>query len=455
MQIEANMKILVCIDNDLYFRNFILSGSLDKINNNFQTAFALSDAVVKLRKFIPKSFKVVDYIRLEENKNRVKVFNQISMRHFKKKSSTFDIKTKKYDANFKDSLIFNLFALPFFYNFAQKILLKKFVVNKSLEKNIKDFQPNLVLFPTSGYEATGIELKLLSEKYKFKTFFLTNGWDNLSSKGVLLLKPDYLGVWGPQALVDAVNIQGMQSHQCFLIGCSRYENYFKKRAGDKFLFPFKYILFAGSTTAADEITPLKICDQILEDMKIKDIKIVYRPHPMRASRKGRDLFQEKDFKHIIIDPQVADDYYRDKEKGMESGAAQNFPELNYYPHLLNNALFVISPLSSLILEAAIFDVSTLVLAHPDKYNPIPASLQSKWKHFEGAVTIPGWFFAYNLKGLKNHFRILTVKFKNESAVNRTYKHILSVAIRRYLYFDNKLYKDRLYETIRVIISDIK
>lgn len=442
------VKVLSFIDNDLYFRNFVLSGAFNEASKNYNFKLCLSDAVAKLKKFTPKRFTALEYVRNERNRNRIKVFNQISMRHFSKKSSTFAIKTNQYKAGFKDDLFFRFFALSFAYDFAKQYLLKKFIINRTLEKIIKNEKPKIVLFPTSGYEATGYELILLSKKYKFKTFFLTNGWDNLSSKGIFLLKPDYLGVWGPQALVDAVNIQGMQPHQCFLLGCSRYEDYFKKSTGIKKIFPFKYILFAGSTTAADEITPLKICDDVISKIKM-NIKIVYRPHPMRAKRIGYDFFDAKEYKNVIIDPQVADDYFEDKISGAESGAAQNFPDLKYYPSLLNHSLFIVSPLSSIIMEAAIFNVPSLVLTHKDG-NPIPASLQARWKHFDGAETVPGWFFGDNLNHIRNQFKMMLLKFKDESSNNRSYKGILSIAIKKYLFYDKRLYSDRLYEALREI-----
>lgn len=451
------MKILAVVDNDLYFRNFVLSGALDKVRQNHKFLLALSDAVVKLRSSTPLAFNIANYKRNEENKDHVKVFNQISMRYFKGKSSTFAIKTQKYKAGFRDELFFNIFSKPFSFQWAKRIILSKIKRNKGLEKVVRAFKPDLVLFPTSGYEATGMELILMSKKYeqdssanKFKTFFLTNGWDNLSSKGVMLLNPDYLGLWGPQALIDAVTIHGMKDYRCFLLGCSRYESYFSSNKTTK-IFPFKYILFAGSTTATDEITPLKVCDEVLSRLKTKNIKIVYRPHPMRAKRVNFDYFEKNEYKNVVIDPQLEESYYEDKKTGRESGAAQNFPDLNYYPSLLKNALFIVSPLSSMLVEAGIFDVPALVLAHKDS-NPIPASLQARWRHFEGAEEIPGWFFAHDLNQIKNTFKTLLMKFKNESAKNRGYNGILSSAIKKYLYFDSRFYKDRLDEAISIIFS---
>lgn len=444
------MKVLAVVDNDLYLRNFVLSGAFDETFKNFDSILAISNAVEKLKPLISKKFKIKEYTRNEKNKSKVQVFNQISMRHLKHKSTTFQSKTQNYSPLLKEKILFNFFALPFIYNLAKFIIQKQFLINPKLEKIIKKFNPDIVLFPTSGYEATGYELIKLSKKYYFKTFFLTNGWDNLSSKGVLLFKPDFIGVWGQQALYHAVKIQNMKKENCILTGCARYENYFDQTKGNTKIFPFNYILFAGSTTAADEITPLQILETALDRPKYKNIKIVYRPHPMRAPRKGFDLFEQEKYKHIIIDPQVAPDYYRDKKEKTESGAAQNFPDLEYYPSLLKNCLFLISPLSSLIIESAIYNVPSLILAHQDPDNPIPASEQVKWEHFKGAKNIDGWYIAHDLKQMVNLFNKLLKKTINKN-LHKSGNN-LSKSIKKYLYFDNRSYSKRLSDYLEQIIT---
>lgn len=446
-------KILAVIENDMYVRNFITSGAFNSLIQNNDFGICLSEIVKKLKSDVLKEKIVGYYKRSQENISLLSHINQISMRALRKKSSTFDIKIRTNTFSPKPRLLYWLLSKPLIFKIAKKYFLAKFQNNYSLEKIIKKYQPKIVLFPVTGIEGTAVELVKLSYRHGFKTFFLVNGWDNLSSKAVFPLLPDYLGVWGPQALVDAVNIQGMSVQRVFMLGCARYEDYFIAENAQLKLFPYKYILFAGATTACDEITPLRILDDVLDKIGNTDIKIVYRPHPWRQKRNCFDDFDQREFKNVIIDPQVADNYYKEKKMGTESVSSQNFPQLKYYPSLLNNALFIISPMSSMTLEAALFDVPALILAHDDNCHPIPPILQANYKHFEGAKEVPGWFFAYDLEQMRNLFKTLLEQFKDETPAKRKMRPVLCNAVKKYIIQDGRLYAQRLQEAIQLIAAE--
>lgn len=426
-----------------------MSGAFDELLKNNDFKISLSDQVTLTNQTVPKSKLIEKYKISNINKQTIFTFNKIAMFASRKKSSTFDIKAKAYQYNFKEYLTYQIFSKPYLYTWAKDYLQKKLRPNYSLEKIIKKYKPSLVVFPLTGTESTSYELILLSKKYIFKTLFLVNGWDNLSSKAVFLLKPDFLGVWGPQQLSDAVIIQEMEVEKCFLLGCARYEDYFKAKNVKRF-FPFKYIVYAGTQTAHDEITPLKLFDKTLEKLKITDLKIVYRPHPNREKRLGDDLFIKKDYKHTFIDPQVEGDYFGNKQTREESATSQNFPKLDYNTSLLKNAQFIVSPLSSLILEAAIFDVPSLIPANSDDPNPISPASHARWKHFKGADQIPGWFVGKSYQEIEEKFVQMVKQFGSSNKNNQF--NTLSAAIKKYLYFDNRSYAQRLLEVVNIIQS---
>jgi len=135
----------------------------------------------------------------------------------------------------------------------------------------------------------------------------------------------------------------------------------------------------------------------------------------------------------MLDPQVADNYYNEKRKGSESSSSPNFPALKYYPSLINHALFMISPMSSMTFEAALFDVPSLILAHNDGYHAIPCSLQAQYKHFEGGKDVPGWFFVKTFDEVKYTFKMLVDRFKDETPTNREFRPVLSSAMKGYLF----------------------
>ena len=449
-------RILAFIEHDFFVRNFVTSGAFDLLIGYKDFGFCVSEITSKLRSSIPAEKLVGMYKRSSRNMDLVFHFFQISMRALRSKSTTFDIKAKANWPGHQRLIVYgvyNLLSLPIFFRLGKKVLLKLFENNYDVEKIVQEYKPDLVIFPFTGVEGTGVELVSLSRKYGFKTFFLVNGWDNLSSKGILPYLPDYLGVWGPQPLVDAVNIQGMPAHRVFMLGCARYEHYLKRDNAELRLFPHNYILFAGAATASDEVTPLRILESVLEELSLHDVKIVYRPHPGRDEKhRGFEIFEPEKYRHVILDPQIADYYLATTQRNSESLSGQCLPELKYYSSLVNNAIFIISPMSSMILEAALFDVPALVLAHDDGCSLIPPHLQAKFRHFDGADEVPGWFFVRKLDELKQSFKMLLERFKTETPLNREFRPVLSSAVKRYLFHDGRSYAQRLEEAARVILA---
>ena len=436
-------RIVAFIENDMYVRNFITSGAFDQIAALDGFSLCLASNVTKLKSAIAPEKVCGSYGRMQHNISLIYHFNMISMRALKDKSHTFKIKSETNWFNESNNFKYAESYTRSEYESIKEQIIGKFQNNQSLERIIQKQRPDLVIFPITGVEATGAELILLSRRYGFQTLFLINGWDNLSSKGIFPLLPDCLGVWGPQSLLDAVNIQGIPFHQTALIGCARYEDYFVPENASQKYFPHKYVLFAGSVTPCDEITPLRIFDQLLDVLKVNNLKIIYRPHPWREKRKCFDLFQPEDFKHVMLDPQVAKNYYKEKQQGTESVSSQNYPELKYYPSLVNHAQFIISPMSSMILEAALFDVPALVLAHDDEVHPITPKRIAEFEHFQGAEEVPGWFFAKTLDAAGHLFKTMLHEFGDEVPETRKLRPLLSYSIRRYLYEDGYSYSQRL------------
>lgn len=447
-------RVLAFIENDMYVRNFVTSGALDLLMQAEGFGICVSKMVRRLRSSIPADRIRGVYEWNQNNLDLVYQLNKVSTLALREKSSTLDIKAEAclFGEYTPDEMVL---ASARDFGMTRGFFVRRLKDNPSLERIVAQYRPHLAVFPITGVEATGAELVSLSRRHGFRTLFLVNGWDNLCSKGVFPLLPDYLGAWGPQSLVDAVDIQGMRPHRIFLLGCARYEDYFRPGVADQSPFPHKYILFAGATTPCDELTPLRHCEEVLEETGVSDVKVVYRPHPWREKRKCFDLFEPEKYQHVMLDPQIAADYFKEKRQDTESVSSQNFPALGYYPSLVNHALFVISPMSSMTLEAALFDVPALVLAHDDGYHPIPPHLQAEYHHFEGADEMPGWFFVRELAELKARFRSLVERFRDESPSKREFRPALSLATARYLYQDEKSYAQRLYEATQVIRATIE
>ena len=95
----------------------------------------------------------------------------------------------------------------------------------------------------------------------------------------------------------------------------------------------------GLTKDINEI--LKKLDEIFNDKIFKNLKIIYRPHPWR---KDNNIENMKNYKNIILDPQLKKNYLKKK---FDSSVQ---PDLNYYPKLISNAEFIISAPTTMVIE---------------------------------------------------------------------------------------------------------
>jgi hypothetical protein len=450
----APCRILVVLENDMYVRNFVTSGALAPILARPDAQVVLSDIVTDLAACIPAHKIAGRFTRHAGNIALTLEWNILSMRALAGRCTTFAIKTKKrlYRSASRLHGLYPLLATPLLFPLARRWFQKRFARNASLDALLAALRPALVLFPITGVESTGTELLMAGKVLGFTTLFLVNGWDNLSSKGVFPLLPDGLGVWGPQNVRHAVDIQGMAPDKIVPLGCARYEPYFlpppppeadASDAENSSPFPFPYVLFAGATTACDELSPLQHMEAILGQLKqtgqvAPNLTVIYRPHPWREprSRQCPDFFDPDAFQHIQLDPQVAEAYLRNKQARRESVSARTFPALSYYPRLLRHALFVVSPMSSMTLEAALMDVPTLVLAMPDDLHKIPPNLQAAYAHFEGGQDVPGWVYVHSEAAMAQTFQRFTLALQHDGPGQRTFGPHLRSAMRQFLTFDD-------------------
>ena len=90
---------------------------------------------------------------------------------------------------------------------------------------------------------------------------------------------------------------------------------------------------------------------------------------------------------MVIDPQVRESYL--EHYGAGPDWSRPLPELSYYPALLENAEFVICPLSTMVLESAIFERRVLVIAYEDGIHKDSPGIVVGYDHFQGMDRMKG------------------------------------------------------------------
>lgn len=488
------MKKLIVLTSNEYIRNYFESEAFSLINNE-ECYFCALDSI-SYRAPLENLSNFVGYFSLDKKSvdKNVFMFNVLMLR-YKNRSITFKFRFQRQVLDLKNNFTKHLQELPegppsvkllkkYFpeklinfchfvarspatakvflriaWNYCRMYFMGRPVLDKfatyyferttipspSLENIIKNTQPRLVILPTQAIDTVGNDVLRLKKIYHYETFFLIDNWDNLSSKSVFMYPPDYLGVWGKQSQEHATAIHKINTNRVFTIGTPRFEKYYALEQSlaqgviPPSPYPFPYILFTGCSIAFDETSALELIDQVLTNYNAKQenpIKLLYRPHPWRATRKKEAVFLKEHFQHVQLDEQMIENYYAPKGDVFQ-------PDLNYYPALLANAVFIIGPLTTMLLEASLLRKKVLAICYDDGVHfTSPHNALKYYKHFEGIEKIPGFYFSHSIDNLQQD--VMHVLQSTSDAIEpMQHAH----AIQYFLYKDSKSYPKRLNEAL--------
>ena len=422
-------KILIYIDSDYQVRNYFTYDSLD-IDGHETVVYANSSVSQKhILRFI-KNFKGYIYVDEPMMINlRRRELNIIMMKNLSR-SKTFAFKLQRCDR--KSRVYHRLLSTPIISDILLFLIRAYLGENKRVRSLLLEENPDLVIIPSVVMGASFIDFLVSCEKLNIKTLFLIDNWDNLSSKTVFPILPTYLTVWGEQSKEHAVKIHNFPAENVFCIGTPRFDPYFLTKE-TKRPYAFDYVVFTGQSLPFDEISALKLLDHYMTKQNIRDIKIVYRPHPWRSVCKSFDYFLEGDYKNIIIDKQIKDYYYYSKTKFYNPREVN--PSLEYYPDLLKNALFTISPLTTMIIEAVLVNKYVLVLTYNDGYHlESPGNALKYCEHFVGIEKIHAFKFCHNFDDLPELFSLLLNKTRGKEGsedLRQDAKFIIEIPSEKY------------------------
>ncbi len=334
-------------------------------------------------------------------------------------------------------LIIDFFGLT---NMVVKLYKCLPIENKELKSIINRINPDLVLIPSSGLDSFAGEVSFLSrKKYKFKTMYLIDNWDNLSSKSVFPTEPDYLCVWGEQAKRHAKDFHKFDLSKVFLAGTPRFDVYYdyennKQKLKEKYqeVLNFPYILYTGCTSDFDDISVLEILNGLIDkyqNLLPDQCKVLYRPHPWGSQLDKLDYLLSKGLKNIEIDPQML------KKNRNDYKHFKDFqPELDFYPFLLDKSEFLICPLATLILEASIMNKKVLVLVHDDGKSFLnPSFVYKNSNHFERLSDMKNLLLLDNIINLD--------EFLHQMITSNM--HIDKKVLDYHIVDDGQLYSDRI------------
>jgi hypothetical protein len=176
----------------------------------------------------------------------------------------------------------------------EQILLPLDEITAFLANGRYDF---LLATPANMRFSREIEYIKAAKKLELKSIVLAQSWDNLSTKGLFQVKPDYIFVWNKSHFDQAIDIHGFSDDRVKITGAGFFDKWFdiplnlnEETLRSSFYDGIglgeseNYLLYLGSSASVggdESIVVEKIAKYLenSEDPVLKTLKILVRPHP--------------------------------------------------------------------------------------------------------------------------------------------------------------------------------
>lgn len=359
---EVTDTILIFLPSTNEHQRFVLSGAFDDLKGYNLQYVIPPGSFGRMRSASPGLFSPENVHFLDIPIDRViqwqRIFNLSCIVHADK-SRSFALRVKgTADRAQLDQAVASMRSFP------------------ALDDLLTRINPLFCLLPTSLLDDYCNDVLLSGQRQT--VVMLQSGWDNLSSKGLIHHKPQFCGVWGEQSARHARDIQGIENPVIF--GAPHYVGMKPTPRPNN-----KTLLFGGSYRTFDETTILKRLDKWLTG---SGWKAIYRPHPWRADRRHeQSFFDHFDWQNISFDADMEARYLRSKRQVGSLIRAPLFSQ-DYLTKLLASVDCVISPMSTLLLEALLMGRPAMALAISDgkhDYNPATSAQMTHFTELKGSV----------------------------------------------------------------------
>lgn len=219
-------------------------------------------------------------------------------------------------------------------------------VSGAARRLLAETDPDVVVIAgTTVYQGLETEIVKAARARGVPVIAQPAAWDTLVSKGAFLVRPDALAVWGEQSARQAVTAHGFPPERVHVVGPIQWDGYRCPRGQNADAarnLPDRLILVAGSTVAywRDEEETVR---RLVEWADSLDVHVWYRPHPVTKARSG-----------LVDGPRLTID-----RRG--GGWTPDPGLITHYRALLTRSVALVTAFSTMIVEAALFGVPSLVI----------------------------------------------------------------------------------------------
>lgn len=237
--------------------------------------------------------------------------------------------------------------------------------SKKITEYLRNQNPDLILItPLVNFSSSQIDYVKSAKFLGIKCGLCVASWDNLTNKGLIQIEPDIIFVWNEIQKFEALNFHGISPEKIFITGAQCFDKWFERKPAtlrknfcEKVgLDPNKpYILYLCSSPfiSPQEVPFVEKWIRHIrthENVYIKDIGILIRPHPQNFEQ-----WKDVDFSHfrnVVIYPRTGDNPIDDLSKS------------DFYDSIFH-AIAVVGINTTAMIEAGILEKSVFTIISPD------------------------------------------------------------------------------------------
>ena len=339
-------EIVIVVDSEFVWRSYFESGLIQSLNKKYTTdilfinfkpnELPMNVQYIKANRIINFITSVNSYAYWKANSSKSQSF-QIRILSALKRRRLFFSKNKN-KSNLSTAALIGIILGSF------KLRLPLFLnntMNLKLLMYIKKNKKKCFIYPTIGGPLS------LSDFFTYKSIrsqldsiICLENWDNISSKAVFHLKPKKILVWGEQASDFASILHKIPVTNIYEAGSPRIAFTLSQLKSSNTSTKLKVLFAGGSLDYEQDLFWVNAVHKWLD----AKFDLTYLPHPINYKFLN-SLDNIKRLEGInVLNLEPNSTIVKDKQ----------LPKLDSYHKILNDVFLVISPLSTMSLEALIY-----------------------------------------------------------------------------------------------------
>lgn len=407
------MKIHIYIEHDIVVRHFVNSGVFDElVRRGHDVSLILPDNAPKRVSVFPDESVTrlrVETVSMHPERRRIwrKIFLVDKYRFRISRAARSNKRTHAKVQHWKANILFNFLAIPLVRQVYVKLNLLRLsnLSDTDLIRKLKEDKPDLVVHPSVLDGVYFDDLLSFCNDLGIPLINIMNSWDNPSTKHGAVKKPECLLVWGDQTHQHAVEHIGMPPEKVIKFGVAQFDVYRNPPRLNRAEFCAKHglpadcriLLYAGSSKGTDETAHLHMIDQLIKRGDIPPMKVIYRPHPWgKGGANGQDILNQR-WQNVVIENSMIQ-YLQAVKAGTAGIFLADYKDTH---DVLSNIDFLISPLSTIILEAALHGKPAMCYMPVDEKGATHFQAAKDMPHFDDLFQMDIFPKAFGEKHLKD------------------------------------------------------